>query len=373
MVVAVGLASAAEVRFPTLPLGSPMPSFELPGVDGKLYKSADWSSTKVLMVVFTCNHCPTAQLYEDRIKAIVNDYRDQSLQVVAIQPNNPNSIRMDELGYTDVSDSFPEMKIRAEYRHFNFPYLYDGDTQEVARAFGPASTPHVFLFDESRILRYEGRIDDSPRESMVKRRDAREAIDAILNGRPVRVSHTPSIGCSTKWLYKETTRDSEIQHLLEEPVAVKEVGAEELTNLAHKSTGKITLVNFWATWCGPCIVELPQFTGIWQMYRRRAFEMVTVSVNYPDEKKGVLANLERAHASMRNLMFGSSDTYALMKAFDPEWNSSVPYTVLLGINGEVLWKYQGEPDMRMLRRRILANLPDDDYVGQQAYWRSGGK
>jgi thiol-disulfide isomerase/thioredoxin len=364
------LAVAAETHVPTLPTGSQMPVFELPGIDGKIHKSTEWATSKVLVIVFTCDHCPTAQLYEGRIKALAHDYAPKGVELVAIQPNNPKAIRLDELGYTDVSDSFKDMKIRAALRHFNFPYLYDGDTQTVARAFGPAATPHIFVFDESRRLRYDGRIDDSQREALVKRHDARDAIDSVLAGRPVAETHTPSIGCSTKWAYKEETRNAEEERLEQEPVTVTEVDAAGLKKLAANTGGKITLVNFWATWCGPCIDEMPELVKMWHMYRGRPFNLVMVSVNYPDERKGVMAALEKQHAANTNLQFATTDVYGLQKVFDPDWNGAVPYTALLGPDGKVIWKYQGELDLMALKRIILAALPDDDYIGQKAYWAS---
>ena len=183
-------AGFADEIHPILPLGLPAPDFSLPGVDGKTHKLSDYSSSDILAIVFTCNHCPTAQLYASRIQRLVDEYRDKSVALIAIQPNNPAAIRLDELGYTDVSDSFDDMKIRAAYRHFDFPYLYDRDTQSVARAYGPQATPHVFIFDRERKLRYQGRIDNSQRESLVKTQEARNAIDALLAGRPVAVTHT---------------------------------------------------------------------------------------------------------------------------------------------------------------------------------------
>jgi hypothetical protein len=104
------------------------------------------------------------------------------------------------------------------------------------------------------------------------------------------------------------------------------------------------------------------------MFRGRDFDMVTVSANMPDERAGVLKALEKQHATSRNLLFASEDTYAMQAAFDPKWEAGVPFTVLLAPDGKVLYQKQGEVDILELRRAILANLPDSDYVGHRAYW-----
>ena len=135
------------------------------------------------MVVFTCNHCPTAQAYEDRLIRLTADYKDKGVALVAIMPNDPTSINLDELGYTDMGDSFEEMKLRAKEKNFNFPYLYDGETEKASLAYGPIATPHVFIFDKNRILRYSGRIDDMEKPTKPPTvMDARAAIDELLAG-----------------------------------------------------------------------------------------------------------------------------------------------------------------------------------------------
>jgi len=363
-------AIADEPGPPTLPLGASAPDFCLPGIDGQTHCLKDYAGSKVLVVAFTCNHCPTAQLYESRIKQLAADYRDRGVALVAIQPNNPNAVRLDEMGYTDVGDSFEEMKLRAAYRHFNFPYLYDGDTQKVSRDYGPSATPHLFIFDAERKLRYQGRVDNNPRESLVTSRDARNAIDAILAERPVPVSKTPSVGCSTKWLYKEEGRKEELAEIERKPIKLQPVSAEELQALRKNLTGKLLLVNFWATWCGPCQQEMPDFQAIYRMYGHRAFELVTVSINYPDERAGVLSALNRLHATSRNLILGSTDIYLLLAAFDADWNAAVPYTALLRPGGEVIYKRQGTINPLEMKRLIISNLVDDDYIGHQAYWQN---
>jgi peroxiredoxin len=366
--LALSLAAFADEAHPTLTIGSPAPDFALPGVDGRVHNLAEYSKSKVLAIVFTCNHCPTAQLYEGRIKKLAADYKDKGVALVAIEPNYYKAVRLDELGYTDVSDSLEEMKIRAAYAHFNFPYLYDGDTQAIAQLYGPKATPHVFIFDQQRKLRYEGHVDNSQRESLVKTQDARDAIEALLAGKPVAAESTNVFGCSTKWKSKEDGRQKEMQKIQAEPVSLEMADAGTLKKLRANPTGKVLLVNFWATWCGPCVTEFADLEETFRMFRRRDFDMVTVSTNQPDEKPGVMKLLEKEHASGRNLQFASDDTAAMQTAFDAKWRSAVPFTMVIAPDGKVLYQHEGELDILEVRRVILANLPDLDYVGHRAYW-----
>ena len=145
---------AAETKYPTLAIASPAPDFSLPGIDGRTYTLKDFSKAKLLVIIFTCNHCPTAQAYEERINKLVTDYSTRGVAVVGINPNSPDAVRLDELGYTDLDDTFESMKIRAAHHKFNFPYLDDVPTEALARKFGPVATPHVFIFDVDRKLRY---------------------------------------------------------------------------------------------------------------------------------------------------------------------------------------------------------------------------
>lgn len=370
IVLSAAVSSATtQESHPTLAIGSHAPDFDLPGIDGKMHKLADYSSAKVLVLVFTCNHCPIAQLYEDRLKQLTSEYENKSVALVAIQPNDPKAIRIDELDSADMSDGLAEMKIRAAYRHFNYPYLYDGATQSVANAYGPKATPHVFIFDTQRILRYEGRVDNSYRKELVKSREAQNAIEALLADKPIPVTHTGVFGCSTKWKYKQESSEAEETKLNAEPVTLGAANESELKKLRGNPTGKYLLVNFWATWCGPCVHELPDLVDTYRMYRGRDFDLVTVSANMPDERNSALKLLQKVHASNRNLLFASEDVEALQKAFDPNWESGVPYTVLLSPSGEVLYRKEGDLDILDLRRHILASLPAD-YPGFQRYWVS---
>ena len=359
---------AADEHPQPLAIGAPAPDFDLPAVDGARYSLSSFKTSKVLVVIFTAVHCPTAEVYEGRIKQLVADYRERGVAFVVIQPNNAKALRLDEMGYTDLGDSLEEMEVRAEDRQFNFPFLYDGETQAVARQYGPTATPHVFVFDQDRKLRYQGRVDSNPREAYAKVPDARKAIDAVLEGRKVPVETTPTVGCSIKWLDKEVSHDAELRAIEQEPVPLELVTPAGVKALRRNATDKTIMVNFWATWCAPCTAEFPELQKTFRMYRKRPFELVTVSINYPDEKKGVRRFLEAHHASSRNLLSGTIDPYELMEAFDPKWNGGVPYSVVIAPGGKVLYSETGPVDILKARRAILASFPDDDYVGQHAYW-----
>jgi peroxiredoxin len=368
LLMAVGVGSAEEVH-PILALGSPAPDFALPGVDGQTHKLSDYAASPVLVVVFTCNHCPIAQMYEQRIQQLANDYKNKGVAVVAIQPNDPEAIRIDELDSSDISDSLAEMKIRVQYKHLTYPYLYDGETQQVTRAYGPQATPHVFVFDQQRHLRYEGRMDNSYRTELVKTQDARNAIDALLAHKEVAVKHTGVFGCSTKWKEKSAGRVEALEKINQQPVSVEMISKTELTKLRTNPGHQMMLVDFWATWCGSCVVEFADLQNTLRMYGGRDFSMVTISANMPDEKTGVLRFLQKQHATSRNYLFDSQDTASLQTAFDPKWDSAVPYTILLSGDGKVLYKQLGSADMLELKRIILANLPSD-YKGFNQYWKN---
>jgi peroxiredoxin len=352
---------------PILPVGSTAPAFTLPGVDGKVHKLSDYAGSPVLVIVFTCDHCPIAQVYEKRVEKLYEDYGKHGVAVVAIQGNDPKALTIDELDSSDLSDTLADMKIRYAWKHLHYPYLYDGETQSVTRAYGPQATPHVFIFDKERRLRYEGRFDNNYRIEKVTTEDARNAVDALLDGTPIAVTHTAVFGCSTKWQEKEALRAAAEQKLNAQPVSLDMVDAEGLRKLRANAGDTYTLVTFWATWCGSCVAEFADIQDTLRMYSDRGFNLVTVSTNAPDQEQGVLKFLLRKHATSRNLLFASDDAEVLQKAFDPQWQSAVPYTVLLAPGGKVLFSTTGSVDLLQLRRTILAAVPAE-YDGFQRYW-----
>jgi peroxiredoxin len=173
----------------TLDLGKQAPGFDLPGVDGRRYSLDSFADKRVLVVIFSCNHCPYVKAYEDRMLSIQKDYAPKGVQLVAINSN-------DEKAYPE--DGFPEMVRRSRDKRFNFPYLRD-EAQETVTSYGAVCTPHVFAFDQGRVLRYRGRIDDSRDPSKVSTHDLRNALDDLLRGSDVGAPDTRPFGCSIKW------------------------------------------------------------------------------------------------------------------------------------------------------------------------------
>ncbi len=345
---------AAEHEVKTLPLGATAPAFRLPGVDGRTYTLDDFASARVLVVVFTCNHCPTAQAYEDRIVGLARDYKPRGVAVVAINPNDPRAVRLDELGYTDLSDSLDDMKLRAKRKHFPFPYLYDGDTQKTAQAYGVLATPHVFIFDHERKLRYVGRVDDGEIKPP-KHKDAQNAIDALLAGKPVPVGKTRVFGCSTKWADKEADARRAVARWDAGPVTLVKLNESTLKELVANPGKKLLVINVWETRCGPCVQELPEFVAMNRMYRGRPFRLVTISLDDPDHKDSVLAMLRKLRVSATNYI-ATMDRDRFADLLDKRWEGPLPHTLVIAPGGKIIYRKTGAIDPLTVRQAIVGYL-----------------
>ncbi len=353
------LRAAEPTPNPTksLAIGSAAPDFKLPGVDGKDHTLQSFKDAKLLLVIFTCNHCPTAQAYEQRMIDLHKDYSAKGVSLVAISPNDDAAVRLDELGYTDVGDSLADMKLRAKARDFQFPYLYDGETQQASRAFGVLATPQVFLFDQDRKLRYVGRIDDSDVKTVTSH-DTRDALDALLAGKPVHVEQTRTFGCSTKWSDKREEAQASLKKWDLEEVKIASLDEAALTKLAKNDTEQLLLVNVWATWCGPCVTELPELVTMNRMYRKRNFQMVTISLDEPEQKEAALKVLRDKKVAATNYISAVSSKDKLADLLDKDWQGPVPYTLLIAPGGKVLYRKTGPLDPLAVRRAVV------DYLGR---------
>lgn len=351
-------ASGIEASRPepaTLAIGAKAPDFSLAGVDGKVWGLKDFASRKCLVVVFSANHCPTAQAYEDRLIDVFHDYAPKGVGMVMISPNSPKALSLSEMGYTDVGDTLAEMKVRAEDKKFPFPYLYDGDEQKAAQAYGPVATPHVFIFDADRRLRYEGRVDEKEKPGSGRAEDLRNALDAVLAGRAPAVATTKVFGCSVKWAWKDDYTKQLYKEWAALPVTLEPIDVAGVKALLTNPTGKLLLVNVWATWCGPCTAEFPELVRTDRMYRERDFEFVSISADRMEKRDKALAFLKKSQASNRNYIFSGETVYPLIEAIDPDWKGALPYTIVVEPGGETALRHQGILDPVALRKFIVGH------------------
>ena len=369
----VDLESELPLDAHHLKIGDFAPDFSLTGVDGKIYTMADFKDAPVLMVIFLSNHCPYSHAAETRLLPLVSEMKPRGLAVVAINPNSNEGIDPGELGYSKYGDSYDDMKRYARDQGFTFPYLYDGDTQKTAKAYGCLCTPHVFLFDRERKLRYMGRFDDSryALTNTVHSSDTRDAIEALLEGRTIPVEVTKPFGCSTKWREKKEEVARLDEKWIQMPVTLETIDSSNLTALVHNNTKKLRLINVWATWCAPCVSEFPGLVSISRRLANRDFELITISADDPNDEAKAKQFLEHSHAAIpnrvqrslkaegrhtNNYLYTGGNLETLMQALDPESPGPVPYTVIVAPGGKIIYRHPGEIDSATLLAKLLDQL-----------------
>jgi peroxiredoxin len=366
-----GLAFSNEVP-KVLPIGTPLPAFSLPGIDGKTHTEATYADAKVLCIIFTCNHCPDSVAAAARTEKIHQDYKDKGVAIVAVNSNNPKSLRPDELGYSPFSDSFEEMKPFADSHGWTFPYLYDGETQKFATACGAQSTPHVFIFDAERKLRYTGRMDDAGRSSApVDKSYVRNAFNALLAGKEVEETVTRSFGCSTKWLFKDSSVAKEQKAWEEIPITLDELDEPLAKKLRENKSGNVRVINFWSTTCGPCVAEFPDLVDTYRRFQNRNVDFIFVSMDPIEQKAKVKKFLESRQAALssrtkpsmekesrtsNNYIWNGSNPDKLAEAIYPEWTGALPFTVIISPEGKILWTHSEQVDVVELRTEILKGI-----------------
>lgn len=366
-----GLCLAAEVP-EVLAIGSDLPSFSLQGIDGKTHTEADYADAKILCIIFTCNHCPDAIAAAGRMQAIHQDYKDKGVTIVAVNPNNPASLRVDELGYSLYNDSFEEMKPFAEGHGWTFPYLYDGQTQAFATACGSQATPHAFVFDSQRKLRYTGRLDDARRASgPVEKSYLRDTLDSLLAGEEPATTSTRAFGCSTKWLFKGSAVEEDEKKWKEIPVTLDELDTELAKKLRANASGNVRMINFWSTTCGPCVQEFPELVETYRRFQNRNFDFISISLDPLEDKAKVQKFLESRHAALakrtgqslkkegrtsNNYLWTGANPDDLAEAIYPEWTGALPLTLLISPEGKILHAKNGVIEKPELLQQILDAL-----------------
>lgn len=358
---------------PVLAIGVKAPDFNLPGTDGKPHGLNEFAEAKVLVVIFTSNHCPEARAAAPRMAEFDAKYRSKGVAFVAIGGNHPDALRPDELGYSPFGDSFEEMKPFAEENGWKFPYLYDGETQKVTTAYGAQATPHVYVFNDQRLLRYTGRMDDTGRKfGPTDKSYLGDAIEAVLAGREVAEKTTRAVGCSTKWLDKRESVAEGQKRWEAMDVGLDLLDATAAVKLRQNATEKLRIVNLWSTSCGPCVAEFPALVDTYRRFQNRPVELITISLDPPTDREKVAKFLKSRHAALsprtlasvtkegrstNNYLFeGNPDDLA--EALDPKWGGALPLTLLVEPGGKIIWRSNDEIEALTLRREIIKWLDE---------------
>ncbi len=358
-----------------LNIGDSAPDFNLPATDGKNYTLSDFSKPDVLMIYFTGTHCPVSHAQELRLQKLVKDLKGQSFGVVAINPNHNDGCCPDEFSYSKYTESFEDSVRYAKDLGWNFPFLYDGEKQITARAYGVTNTPHVFIFDKERKLQYVGRFDDSRfrDDSTVKKTDAENAIKSLLAGQPVLVASTSPFGCSTKWREKK-------QYVIADDIAwkgrkaiVEKIDSAGIKKLRANGTHKLRMFNVWSTDCIPCVQEMPEFTKIVRRYSRRNFDLITISLDNPNRIENVknflgkhqivaggniTQSLKREGRTTNNYLLTDPSIDNLIASLDSKWDGSTPYTIIVNTAGEIVYRKSGKVDPLVLKTEILKEIKE---------------
>lgn len=369
-VPAVSAADQAKVK--TLEIGAAAPAFKLQGVDEKEYSLDTFKDYQYLMLVFTCNHCPDARATWGRLNTFSAEYEKKGVKVVAISSNSPAALLPTENRFSVFGDSFLEMKQVSKLRNFSFPYLYDGDTQEAALAYGAQATPHTFIFGPERKLLYHGQFDNGKRDpGPASSNTAKDNIDTLLAGGKIEKPVMRTFGCSTKWLWKKDWVTAGEKKWAALEVSVEAIDAAGVKALASNKTGKVRVINVWSTTCAPCVAEFPTLVDTYRRYQQRPFDLITISIDPKKDAADVVKLVKDQHLptsphskkammaegrTTNNYHYQGEDLEALADALDMKWQGPIPHTLVIAPDGKVLYRHTGAFDPVVLRSEIVKGL-----------------
>ena len=292
---------------------------QLPGVDDRFHRMNDYQDAKLMVLAFTCNHCPVAKMYEDRFIGFAKAYKNRGVEFVAI-----NCGRFP-------ADRLKKMKQRAKKSGFGFDYLYD-PTQMTGREYGATVTPQLFVLNEKREIAYMGAFDDSMNVANVSKHYVTDAIDALLAGKKPEISESRPVGCRIEY---------------GEPATVKlePIDPKQFPKTIAKHRGKVVLVDFWATWCFPCLKAFPQTVGWSRKYADDDLVVISVSIDEPDEesKQRALRYLKKRGATFSNYISSTGADESAFEIFDIA--SGLPHFKIYDRDGNLLRVFDNaDPD-----------------------------
>ena len=325
----------------------------LMGIDGKRKGIDDYKQADILVLAFTCNHCPVATMYEGRFIQFVRDYQKKGVAFVALSVS------------TLPADGLDNMKKRADEKGFNFDYLHDPG-QAIGRAYGATVTPHLFVLNKARRIAYMGAFDDKMNPASVTRHYVRDAVDALLAGKQPEITETRQFGCAISYGLAggETVGGAANPPAGKKPaptgtVTLRTVNPAGYTAELKKHRGKVIVVDFWATWCIPCLKEFPHTIEWDKKFHDKG--LVVISMNMDDTDKdsrtAALEFLKKQNATTINLHSSLGGEEAAMKAFSIS-DGALPHFKIYGRDGKLLKTFGFNPKKPLSHADIETALQD---------------
>lgn len=341
-----------------LQIGQLAPDFKLKGIDNKIYTLNDFSTYRILVIIFTCNHCPTTQAYEERINQLVNNFQKTGVGFVAIMPNYPDAVLWEELAYSDIGDRFDDMKKRAEEGKYTYPYLYDGDGQKVAKNYGISVLPHTMVFDEERKLRYSGWIDNVENPYVTPgSKDCQNAIEALLEGKDIKENETKSFGCLVKWESDTAWKTKVDADWAQRNISIKEINTTGIKKFTGNYTENLLLLYFWSLENETSQHFLSDMVHIHRSYNQRFVELITFDIDNSEQKNLILNVLKTNTSAVKNYIIKTNDNVSLLENLFPSWDRSLPLAVLIEPGGKVIALSSGkEVNTGDIRKKIITAI-----------------
>ncbi|MGE0102379.1 MAG: redoxin domain-containing protein [Blastocatellales bacterium] len=318
-------------------IGEPAPDFTLTDTSGNVHSLKSYRG-RIAVLGFLGVACPISNAYNDRIRAFVTDYSPGNVAFLGINSNYDEPV--------------PAIRAHIEKNGFSFPVLKDVDNK-VSDSYGAERTPEMFVIDQDGVLRYRGRIDNSQELRRVKRNDLRAALDELMSGKPVTIPEARAFGCLIK-----RAADAEAINRVEEQAKdfspkVGRLKPADFAKFKAASLGKVLVINFWATWCGPCVAEFPEFVALDAKYRDKGVKFVGISADeISDIDSKVIPFIKEQKAMFEMMIQDTDDPEEMIAVVDKEWQGTLPATFIFDKTGKLSYVRYGIIDRDLLIEAI---------------------
>lgn len=305
-------------------LGQPAPAFTLKDLAGSGHRLADYRE-KPVVIAFVSTKCPVSNDYNERLRVLAEDYAAKGVAVLGINASSDEPVEM--------------IRAHAEKHGFKFPILKD-EGNAVADAYGAVRTPEIFVVDRRGVLRYHGRVDNSRDPARIRRHDLREALDELLAGKEVTTPAPKAFGCLIKRAQAAMldALEGAVQAQAKGfPVKlIKPAGYAPMVKQTG-AAGKVLVVNFWATWCGPCVAEFPEFVKLDAEYRAKGVRFVGISADeVSDLQPKVIPFIKQKKVGFEIFVQDVEDPQEMIDVVDKKWEGTLPATFVYDRKGNVI-------------------------------------